>query len=91
MGAFDEGGIDSCIAQPTEFHLVPVEWPVCPSYLVVHLTEKYLLYFDNRCRTIADRILGLRLVPSRALLNRNVSYEFMNRQMVWHAFTVRPS
>lgn len=41
-----------------------------------------------RYRTIADRILGLKLVPSNALLNRNVSYEFMNRQMVWHAFTV---
>ena len=43
----------------------------------------------NRYRTITDRILGLKLVPSRTLLNRNVSYEFMNRQMVWHAFTVR--
>ena len=28
------------------------------------------------------------LVPSRRLLQRDVSYEFMNRQMVWHAFTV---
>lgn len=29
------------------------------------------------------------LVPSRRLVKRDVSYEFMNRQMVWHAFTVR--
>lgn len=28
------------------------------------------------------------LVPSRRLVQRDVSYEFMNRQMVWHAFTV---
>ena len=28
------------------------------------------------------------LVPSRRLVKRDVSYEFMNRQMVWHAFTV---
>jgi peroxin-2 len=27
------------------------------------------------------------LVPSRRLVKRDVSYEFMNRQMVWHAFT----
>jgi len=29
----------------------------------------------------------MRLVPARKLVRRNVSYEFMNRQMVWHAFT----
>lgn len=29
----------------------------------------------------------MRLEPSQALLKRDVSYEFMNRQMVWHAFT----
>jgi len=29
----------------------------------------------------------MRLVPARKLIKRNVSYEFMNRQMVWHAFT----
>jgi len=27
------------------------------------------------------------LVPARRLVKRDVSYEFMNRQMVWHAFT----
>lgn len=42
----------------------------------------------SRHRTIADRILGMRLEPSRRLVKRDVSYEFMNRQMVWHAFTV---
>jgi len=30
----------------------------------------------------------MRLVPSRRLIQKDVSYEFMNRQMVWHAFTV---
>jgi hypothetical protein len=30
----------------------------------------------------------MRLVPLRKLVKRDVSYEFMNRQMVWHAFTV---
>jgi len=42
-----------------------------------------------RYRTLADRLLQMRLVPARKLVKRNVSYEFMNRQMVWHAFTVR--
>ena len=41
-----------------------------------------------RYRTLADRLLRMPLVPARKLIKRNVSYEFMNRQMVWHAFTV---
>lgn len=41
-----------------------------------------------RYRTWADRLLHLRLVPSQPISTRQVSYEFMNRQMVWHAFTV---
>jgi peroxin-2 len=40
-----------------------------------------------RYRTLADRLLQMRLVPSRRQVKRDVSYEFMNRQMVWHAFT----
>lgn len=47
------------------------------------------LIWSQRCRTLADRILSLRLMPTRQLSTRAVSYEFMNRQMVWHAFTVR--
>ncbi|KAF9008941.1 Pex12 amino terminal region-domain-containing protein [Cyathus striatus] len=43
--------------------------------------------WNGRYRTLADRLLALRLVPSRRLTKRDVSYEFMNRQMVWHAFT----
>jgi hypothetical protein len=37
---------------------------------------------------MADRLLKISLVPSRRLVRHDVSYEFMNRQMVWHAFTV---
>ncbi|KAI0320678.1 Pex12 amino terminal region-domain-containing protein [Amylostereum chailletii] len=43
--------------------------------------------WDGRYRTLTDRLLGLQLVPVRRLAKRDVSYEFMNRQMVWHAFT----
>ncbi|EJD53689.1 hypothetical protein AURDEDRAFT_80238 [Auricularia subglabra TFB-10046 SS5] len=42
---------------------------------------------NGRYRTLVDRILGLRLVPIQQITSRSVSYEFMNRQMVWHAFT----
>ncbi|KZS97782.1 hypothetical protein SISNIDRAFT_436411 [Sistotremastrum niveocremeum HHB9708] len=43
--------------------------------------------WDGRYRTLTDRLLRLKLTPTRRASTRNVSYEFMNRQMVWHAFT----
>ncbi|KAH6915319.1 peroxisomal biogenesis factor 2 [Coprinopsis sp. MPI-PUGE-AT-0042] len=46
-----------------------------------------LFLWNGRYRTLADRLLSMRLVPSRRQVKRDVSYEFMNRQMVWHAFT----
>ncbi|KAG8967249.1 peroxisome assembly protein (Peroxin-2) [Tulasnella sp. 419] len=46
-----------------------------------------VFFVDARYRTIPERLLGLRLIPARRVVSRNVNYEFMNRQMVWHAFT----
>ncbi|KJA30163.1 hypothetical protein HYPSUDRAFT_32263 [Hypholoma sublateritium FD-334 SS-4] len=43
--------------------------------------------WNGKYRTIVDRLLKMSLVPSRRLVKRDISYEFMNRQMVWHAFT----
>ncbi|PCH41235.1 hypothetical protein WOLCODRAFT_118481 [Wolfiporia cocos MD-104 SS10] len=43
--------------------------------------------YNSRYRTLIDRLLNMRLVSARRLVRRDVSYEFMNRQMVWHAFT----
>ncbi|KAK0468178.1 peroxisomal biogenesis factor 2 [Desarmillaria tabescens] len=57
------------------------------SYTLLSLASFVAFLWDGRFRTIADRLVNMRLVPSRALLRRDVSYEFMNRQMVWHAFT----
>ncbi|CAD6900970.1 unnamed protein product [Tilletia controversa] len=42
---------------------------------------------DGKYRTLVDRILGMRLTYARRAMNRNVSFEFLNRQLVWHAFT----
>jgi peroxin-2 len=57
---------------------------------VVFVNGNFLAYSIGICRyrTIADRLLHMSLVPSHSLVKRDVSYEFMNRQMVWHAFTV---
>ncbi|KAJ9476844.1 Peroxisomal biogenesis factor [Pseudozyma hubeiensis] len=42
---------------------------------------------DGKFRSVADRLLGMRLTYSQRTMNRNVSFEFLNRQLVWHAFT----
>lgn len=58
----------------------------------IELHMSILISNSNNCdryRTLADRLIGLKLVPARRIVTRNVNYEFMNKQMVWHAFTVR--
>ncbi|CCM04786.1 uncharacterized protein FIBRA_06979 [Fibroporia radiculosa] len=51
------------------------------------LSNFVVFLWNGRYRTVIDRLLGLRLVSARRMARRDVSYEFMNRQMVWHAFT----
>ncbi|KAH6562627.1 hypothetical protein BASA62_009022, partial [Batrachochytrium salamandrivorans] len=45
--------------------------------------------FDNTWleRWIRDRLLGMRIVYSQQTMSRMISFEFMNRQLVWSAFT----
>lgn len=49
--------------------------------------------FVSRYPNIMARILKMRLVPEEAMseVTRVISYEFMNRQLVWTGFTVRPT
>lgn len=42
---------------------------------------------NGKYRSVADRLLGMRLTYAQRSMNRNVSFEFLNRQLVWHAFT----
>lgn len=43
--------------------------------------------FNGRYRTLLDRFLRLRLAPPTNQVSREVSFEYLNRQLVWHAFT----
>lgn len=38
-----------------------------------------------------DRVLGMRLIYAQRSITPNVSFEFLNRQLVWEAFTVSSS
>lgn len=46
-----------------------------------------IFLYNGKYRTLTDRLLRLRLVPTSNQTNREVSFEFLNRQLVWHAFT----
>lgn len=43
--------------------------------------------YNGRYRSLVDRLLRLRLAPASAQTSREVSFEYLNRQLVWHAFT----
>lgn len=48
----------------------------------------FLVFLVNgRYRTLIDRILRIRLTPPTSQASREVSFEYLNRQLVWHAFT----
>ncbi|CAI6081370.1 unnamed protein product [Clonostachys chloroleuca] len=51
----------------------------CVSFLVFLLNGRY--------RTLLDRLLRMRLAPPTSQVSREVSFEYLNRQLVWHAFT----
>jgi len=57
------------------------------THAAITLASFIVFLWDGQYRTTVDRLLGMKLVPSRRLVRRSVSYDFMNRQMVWHAFT----
>ncbi|KKZ61037.1 hypothetical protein EMCG_00614 [[Emmonsia] crescens] len=48
----------------------------------------FLVFLTNgRYRTLIDRVLRMRLAPPSTQVSREVSFEYLNRQLVWHAFT----
>ena len=48
----------------------------------------FLAFLSNgRYRSLVDRVLCLRLVYVRRQMNRQVDFDFLNRQLVWQGFT----
>jgi peroxin-2 len=54
---------------------------------VTALASFLTFLYNGRYRTLLDRFLRLRLVPNSSHTSREVSFEYLNRQLVWHAFT----
>jgi peroxin-2 len=57
------------------------------TYSVAAFGSFLVFLFNGRYRTLLDRVLRLRLSPLVSQVNREVSFEYLNRQLVWHAFT----
>lgn len=54
---------------------------------IAAFTSFAIFLVNGRYRTLTDRLLRLRLISPTAHSHREVSFEYLNRQLVWHAFT----
>lgn len=54
---------------------------------IASLASFLVFLVNGRYRTLTDRLLRLRLTPTSHTTSREVSFEYLNRQLVWHAFT----
>lgn len=57
------------------------------THSVAALISFLTFLYNGTHRTLLDRMLRLRLVPKSSHTSREVSFEYLNRQLVWHAFT----
>jgi peroxin-2 len=57
------------------------------THSIAALASFLVFLVNGRYRTLTDRILRLRLASPVSQVNREVSFEYLNRQLVWHAFT----
>lgn len=80
-GSFDEG------PSPLVRRLSKLSSLASNTHSIVALASFLVFLVDGKYRTILDRILRLRLLPTTSQLSREVSFEYLNRQLVWHAFT----
>ncbi|EGG20214.1 RING zinc finger-containing protein [Cavenderia fasciculata] len=56
-------------------------------YKILSVLNFLTFLYDGKYVTLANRLLGMRLVYAHPSLSRRISFEYMNRQLVWHGFT----
>lgn len=72
---------------PTIRRLTRITSAVSNIHSAAALISFLVFLVNGRYRTLLDRILRLRLAPPTSQVSREVSFEYLNRQLVWHAFT----
>ena len=60
---------------------------ISTSHSIAAFVSFLVFLVNGRYRTLVDRLLRIRLTPPSAQASREVSFEYLNRQLVWHAFT----
>lgn len=56
-------------------------------YKAASFTNLLIFLYSGRYRNLIERALGARLVYGSPHMNRAVSFEYMNRQLVWNEFS----
>eukprot|EP01133_Synstelium_polycarpum_P009744 gene9744-11379_t len=56
-------------------------------YKILSMLNFLTFLYDGKYVTLVGRILSMRLVYAHPSLSRRISFEYMNRQLVWHGFT----
>ncbi|RDA82460.1 hypothetical protein CP532_4381 [Ophiocordyceps camponoti-leonardi (nom. inval.)] len=62
-------------------------WRLSTAHSAAALLSFLVFLLHGRYRTLLDRVLRMRLAPPTSQVSREVSFEYLNRQLVWHAFT----
>ncbi|MCJ1476335.1 peroxisome assembly protein (Peroxin-2) [Lambiella insularis] len=57
------------------------------THSIVAFVSFLVFLVNGSYRTLLDRFLRLRLTPPVSQVTRQISFEYLNRQLVWHAFT----
>ncbi|CAL8580092.1 peroxisome assembly protein (Peroxin-2) [Xanthoria parietina] len=83
--ADQEGSYDPL--SPTIQSLSRISSAVSTAHSIAAFSSFIVFLVNGRYRTLLDRILRLRLASPANHLSRQVSFEYLNRQLVWHAFT----
>ena len=60
---------------------------ISTTHSIVAFVSFLVFLVNGRYRTLLDRVLRIRLAPPLNQGSRQVSFEYLNRQLVWHAFT----
>lgn len=81
----NDNGYDA--PNPTLQRLSRLSDAVSTVYSTAAFASFLVFLVNGRYRTLLDRILRLRLAPPTSQVSREVSFEYLNRQLVWHAFT----
>lgn len=72
---------------PTVRRLSAITSRLTTLHSVAAFASFLVFLLHGRYRTLLDRVLKMRLAAPTSQVSREVSFEYLNRQLVWHAFT----